>query len=192
MSKRIYIVAEDEKKRIEDRINFKHKLKQQRRSGKTPERCPSCARTFYPNISIANGHSGYCRKRCAKRGPNYTIRAKERGLPAEVKRERREERRQERKAIPRETKQQYRARALEFFKSDRWQKLRFEAFARYGRQCLCCGRMPPRVILHVDHVKPRMTHPELELDINNLQILCEDCNKGKGATTADFRSNNAL
>ncbi|MFC6439812.1 HNH endonuclease [Bowmanella sp. JS7-9] len=34
-------------------------------------------------------------------------------------------------------------------------------------------------MLHVDHVKPRAKFPELALDINNLQILCETCNLGK-------------
>ena len=33
--------------------------------------------------------------------------------------------------------------------------------------------------IHVDHIKPRSKYPELELDINNLQVLCEDCNIGK-------------
>jgi 5-methylcytosine-specific restriction endonuclease McrA len=32
---------------------------------------------------------------------------------------------------------------------------------------------------HVDHIKPRKTHPHLALDFDNLQILCEDDNHGK-------------
>ncbi len=42
--------------------------------------------------------------------------------------------------------------------------------------------------LHVDHIKPRSKYPDLALDINNLQILCESCNLGKGAwDETDFR-----
>ena len=35
-------------------------------------------------------------------------------------------------------------------------------------------------MLEVDHIKPRSTHPELALDFDNLQVLCHDCNQGKG------------
>ena len=46
---------------------------------------------------------------------------------------------------------------------------------------MMCGRSPKvhGIILHVDHIKPRSKYPELELDITNLQILCEDDNLGK-------------
>lgn len=39
--------------------------------------------------------------------------------------------------------------------------------------CLCIDK-----VIHVDHIKPRSTFPQLEMDINNLQILCVDCNMG--------------
>lgn len=54
---------------------------------------------------------------------------------------------------------------------------------RFDTPVQCCGRTPQihRVVLHVDHVKPRHFFPELALEITNLQVLCEDCNKGKGA-----------
>jgi 5-methylcytosine-specific restriction endonuclease McrA len=29
-------------------------------------------------------------------------------------------------------------------------------------------------------IKPRKTHPHLALSVSNCQILCSDCNKGKG------------
>ena len=38
------------------------------------------------------------------------------------------------------------------------------------------------VPIHVDHIKPRSTHPELALDPNNLQVMCDDCNLGKSNT----------
>lgn len=70
-----------------------------------------------------------------------------------------------------------------FYRSRRWQKLRYEAFLRYGRACALCRRSPEihNVILHVDHIKPRSRYPQHQWDIKNLQILCEDCNMGKGA-----------
>lgn len=75
-----------------------------------------------------------------------------------------------------------------FYESKEWRALRYEALKKYGRQCLCCGGTPPDVVLHVDHIKPRSKYPELELDINNLQILCKDCNLGKSNTDCiDYR-----
>lgn len=52
----------------------------------------------------------------------------------------------------------------------------------YGGRCMACGRCRKHhgVIIHVDHIKPRHRYPHLSLDFNNLQILCEDCNIGKG------------
>ncbi len=60
---------------------------------------------------------------------------------------------------------------------ERWQKLRYDAFLKYGRKCMLCGATNK---LHVDHIKPKAVFPELCWDINNLQVLCEDCNMGKG------------
>lgn len=68
-----------------------------------------------------------------------------------------------------------------FYQSQAWRMLRYQALKLYGSKCACCGRKPPGVLLHVDHVKPVRNFPELALEIENLQILCEDCNIGKGA-----------
>ena len=67
----------------------------------------------------------------------------------------------------------------DFYSSRLWKILRYQAFEKYGNACQCCGATPQDVPLHVDHIQPRSTHPHLELDLNNLQILCEDCNAGK-------------
>jgi len=68
----------------------------------------------------------------------------------------------------------------DFYSSRLWKILRYQAFEKYGNKCQCCGGTPKDdLTMHVDHVKPRSTNPELELDINNLQVLCEDCNVGK-------------
>ncbi len=47
--------------------------------------------------------------------------------------------------------------------------------------CQCCGaKASDGVQIHVDHIKPRSRYPELELCLDNLQVLCSDCNIGKG------------
>ena len=68
----------------------------------------------------------------------------------------------------------------DFYSSRAWQILRYQAFEKYGNRCQCCGGTPEDgLTMHVDHIKPKSTHPELALDLNNLQILCIDCNVGK-------------
>lgn len=76
-----------------------------------------------------------------------------------------------------------------FLRSDAWRHIRYQALLKYGRICQCCGATPGKgVVLHVDHVKPRSIFPELALELSNLQILCDDCNIGKGAwDQTDFR-----
>jgi 5-methylcytosine-specific restriction endonuclease McrA len=76
-----------------------------------------------------------------------------------------------------DAKQKYDA----FYQSRQWRELRYQAFLKYGKRCHCCQAIELNVRLHVDHIKPRSKYPELELDIENLQILCESCNVGKGA-----------
>lgn len=69
----------------------------------------------------------------------------------------------------------------EFLASYAWRSLRMEVLTKYGARCQCCGATPADgVRMHVDHIKPRRLHPELALDITNLQVLCEVCNHGKG------------
>ena len=71
-------------------------------------------------------------------------------------------------------------RKKEFFKSREWKELRYQAFVKYGNYCMCCGISASEgAIMQVDHIKPRHKHPDLALDINNLQILCASCNRGK-------------
>lgn len=69
----------------------------------------------------------------------------------------------------------------DFYASDAWRKLRYQALEHLGNRCVCCGATPEHgVRLHVDHIKPRSRYPQLALALSNLQILCEDCNLGKG------------
>lgn len=67
-----------------------------------------------------------------------------------------------------------------FYDTPEWLKLRYQTLKRFGGRCQCCGCRPSRGRLHVDHIKPRSRCPELELDPNNVQVLCDDCNYGKG------------
>ena len=67
----------------------------------------------------------------------------------------------------------------DFFLSQAWRELRFQVLAKYGHRCHLCGATKAEAPLHVDHIKPRAKHPHLELEFDNLQVLCRDCNMGK-------------
>jgi len=68
-----------------------------------------------------------------------------------------------------------------FLQTYEWRKVRMEALKKYGAKCQCCGATPAHgAVMNVDHIKPRKIFPHLALDINNLQILCHECNHGKG------------
>lgn len=79
-----------------------------------------------------------------------------------------------------------------FLQSFSWRKLRMQALKLYGAKCQCCGSTPATgAVMNVDHVKPRKTHPELALELTNLQILCHECNHGKGNwDSTDWRNKN--
>jgi 5-methylcytosine-specific restriction endonuclease McrA len=69
-----------------------------------------------------------------------------------------------------------------FYESREWRQVRYAALKACGAKCLCCGASAADgARLHVDHIKPRYTHTHLSLELSNLQVLCEDCNVGKGA-----------
>jgi HNH endonuclease len=78
----------------------------------------------------------------------------------------------------------------DFLKTYEWRKLRMEALKKYKPRCMCCGATPATgAVMNVDHIKPRRLFPSLAMDINNLQILCHDCNHGKGNwDQTDWRS----
>ncbi len=68
-----------------------------------------------------------------------------------------------------------------FLASYEWRRVRMLAIQKYGRRCQCCGASPADgVRLNVDHIKPRAIYPELALSLDNLQVLCSECNHGKG------------
>ena len=76
----------------------------------------------------------------------------------------------------------------DFLQSREWKLLRSAVVKQYGRKCMKCGSTPKRPWhTHVDHIRPRKTHPELSLSFDNCQVLCCRCNKAKGNKTADYR-----
>lgn len=69
----------------------------------------------------------------------------------------------------------------EFLASYEWRKLRMKVLEKFGARCQCCGRSrADGISIHVDHIKPRRKYPELALEFDNLQVLCNECNHGKG------------
>lgn len=67
-----------------------------------------------------------------------------------------------------------------FYETRAWRELRYKALVKYGARCQCCGaNRDDGVRIHVDHIKPRSKFPDLQLELSNLQVLCEDCNIGK-------------
>ncbi|WP_082100087.1 HNH endonuclease [Anaeromyxobacter sp. PSR-1] len=58
--------------------------------------------------------------------------------------------------------------------------LRFQVLRRDDFRCTYCGRKPPEVVLHIDHVEAFSSGGLTKLD--NLRTACSDCNLGKGAT----------
>lgn len=83
-----------------------------------------------------------------------------------------------------------------FYASWDWRKLRMQVIKRHARRCMCCGSTPEDttvdgkpVRLVVDHIKPVANYWHLRLVASNLQILCDECNMGKGAwDETDHRS----
>lgn len=73
------------------------------------------------------------------------------------------------------------ARTDDFLRSYEWRKLRMEALKLHGARCQCCGASPATgAVMNVDHIKPRRLFPNLALTLENLQVLCHECNHGKG------------
>jgi hypothetical protein len=77
-----------------------------------------------------------------------------------------------------------------FYTSPEWRDLRYRVIRKYKSACMACGRSPKLhgIVIHVDHIIPRSKCVEKSLDFNNMQLLCEDCNLGKGNKDAtDWR-----
>jgi hypothetical protein len=75
-----------------------------------------------------------------------------------------------------------------FYASWEWKQLSYDVKQERGRTCECCGAKPPHVRIITDHIKPIRHYWHLRFDRSNLQVLCDDCNMGKGSRDeTDFR-----
>lgn len=91
---------------------------------------------------------------------------------------------------PTPPKAKHKAQSSSFYQTWEWKKLRYAALMKHGHRCMCCGWTlasgRPDVLV-VDHIKAVKLRPDLALDIDNLQVLCGDCNMGKSQRDDDFR-----
>ena len=74
-----------------------------------------------------------------------------------------------------------------FYSSRLWRALRYRALkenaSRHGGvpTCeVCAARRGPGAVMHVDHSEPLSKNWDRRLDPTNVQIMCDDCNLGKG------------
>src|SRR5262245_32030957 len=58
-----------------------------------------------------------------------------------------------------------------WYKSKRWQRMRWEALVRDSFTCRKCGRTADRKVV-ADHIVPHKGNPKLFWDPDNLQCLC--------------------
>lgn len=71
-------------------------------------------------------------------------------------------------------------KARNFYHSEEWQMLRYKALQEANGKCCLCGRSAKDgVILNVDHIVPLSVCWGLRNRLENLQVLCKDCNMGK-------------
>ena len=78
-----------------------------------------------------------------------------------------------------------------FYETKDWVSLSTKVKKIYGRKCMKCGVSDS--IMHTDHVIPRSLDMSKELDINNLQVLCEFCNTEKSNLNCnDYRKSEDL
>ena len=74
-----------------------------------------------------------------------------------------------------------RKQADPFYLSKAWRTVRAEALRRDHGMCVRCmerfmnGGEKPRLAVMVHHKKSRKEYPELELDLGNLESLCDIC-----------------
>lgn len=73
----------------------------------------------------------------------------------------------------------------DFYATREWREVRWKVLQKSDGRCTMCGMgRKDGAVLHVDHIKPRSKYKYLELEISNLQVLCADCNIGKGASVS--------
>lgn len=82
-------------------------------------------------------------------------------------------------------------KSTSFGSQNDWRYLRKKVLKIQGKHCLKCGKTHDR--MHIDHIKPKSKYPHLEFKIDNLQVLCGDCNRKKSFDKeVDYRSSHHL
>jgi len=76
-----------------------------------------------------------------------------------------------------------------FYESYDWRRARYDALCASDGKCQLCGRgKHDGVTLNVDHIVPIKRAWNRRTDRTNLQVLCHECNHGKGnRDTTDWR-----
>jgi hypothetical protein len=75
-----------------------------------------------------------------------------------------------------------------FYQSWEWKAVRYAILNKFGAKCMLCGATNQDSKICVDHIKPISLFWDLRLAEDNLQVLCDDCNKGKSnKSQKDFR-----
>lgn len=64
-----------------------------------------------------------------------------------------------------------------FYRTKTWKQFRFYAFSKKEKVCCKCNSTKD---LQLDHIQPRSIYPEKAFTLENVQILCKECNFGKG------------
>jgi 5-methylcytosine-specific restriction enzyme A len=78
----------------------------------------------------------------------------------------------DRKTISKKSSNQNRSRSIPL-------SVRLDVLTRDGYKCVYCGRSSQKIDLEIDHIIPYSKGGSNQID--NLQSLCFDCNRGKGA-----------
>lgn len=74
-----------------------------------------------------------------------------------------------------------------FYQSQRWIDTKKVVYSLYDFKCMKCGTKDKE--MHVDHICPVSKHQTLKWSINNLQLLCKDCNIEKSnVNEIDYRT----
>jgi 5-methylcytosine-specific restriction endonuclease McrA len=177
--KKIIILSEEEKKRIEAKINERARKHATFLETKRKRICPACGKTFDRNVARRNHHTGRCSVECNPGGvPIRRLSKSERKAARKAKELRRKQnRRKENRAKL--------SSPADFYETREWRELRYKVLRKFGFKCMACGSGTEKGPLHVDHIKPRSYFPELELEFENLQVLCGDCNIGKSNHFSD-------
>lgn len=72
----------------------------------------------------------------------------------------------------------YPMRAKDYERQSRKKKrrrLKYQVLERAERRCEICGCELDYRTISVHHVQPRLTHPEMEFELDNCQALCHTC-----------------